>query len=152
MQGKKLYLPSKFKIPCSIFLCMAFIVPIFFSQYLGDLRFANRYVDISSMFDRMFVYCISICMSISFICVCPNTTFLSKQGKYTLQYYIYHALILFVLFIVVKKFNLSNSIIAAFGYTILVAFVIWLFSHFSFFTKLTNPFSFLKKKISMRSY
>ena len=72
MQGKKLYLPSKYKIYCMIFLCLTFIVPLCIPQYLGDLRFADRYVDLSSMFSRMLVYCLSICMSVG------NVYFLSQ--------------------------------------------------------------------------
>lgn len=146
MQGKQLYLPSKFKPLCIVVLCLAFIVPIYFPYLLGDLRFADKYIDISYMFSRIFVYFMSIVMSISFICVCPNIMFFSKQGKYTLQYYVYHALILFVLFIIINKFNLPKSTFTACTYSFFVLSCIWLFSYSSYFTKFTNPSSFLRER------
>lgn len=145
MQGKNIYLPSKYKPICLIFLCSSFIVPLFFPQFLGDLFFADRYIDNTSMFCRIFVYCMSIGMSISFICVCPTTYFFAKQGKYTMQYYIYHALILYVLFFVVNKLNFPKTIFVAIIYIGVVISSIYFFSYSRFFLTIISAPSSIKK-------
>lgn len=146
MQTRNICLSSRYKPFCFMFLCFAFVLPVFLPEYLGDLRFADRYPDISFMYSRILVFCVSIAMSVSFLCVCPDTRFLSKQGRYTLQYYIYHTVIVYFLMIIVRKLNLPDSALAALVYTIFVTFVIWIFSHFSFFVKLTNPSVYLRNK------
>lgn len=145
MKGKNLYLPSKYKPFCGAFLMLLFIVPIFFSQYLGNLNQAYPYVSVFEVFSRMFIYGISIPMSVAFMNICPNKPCFARQGEFTMQYYIYHALIIFALLFVVKRFGISTNFISASIFTILITITIWGMSYMPGFDKFTNPSHFFKK-------
>ncbi|MBR5656991.1 MAG: acyltransferase family protein [Prevotella sp.] len=146
MKGKSLSRFSKYKYLCMLFLIITLIIPYYYSKYLGDLNQADPYGSIYGMYSRIFIYGISIPMSISFIILCPNRPYFSKQGRYTMQYYIYHALIVIWLVATIQKYNLPNSFVAALLYTILITLFIWLLSYLPHFEKSTNPSEFLLKK------
>ena len=144
-RGKNLFIAKKYRVYCVLFLILTIAFPIFFSSYLGDLNQADPYETPYRAFSRMLVFGLSIPMSIAFMNICPNTPWIAKQGKLTMQYYIYHAIIIFALMKFVTKFDLPISLLSAVLYTIGIIIVIALFSYFPFFTKLTNPSSFFKK-------
>ena len=144
MKGKSLYLPSKYRIYCIAFLIVSFAVPLFFSEYLGDLRMGDPYSSIFGLCSRMLDYGLSIPYSIAFINACPSNKFFSKQGKYTMQYYIFHALILTCLFVVARKFGLPSNTIMASAYTLFTTLCIWIGLHIPNVDKLTNPSKFFK--------
>lgn len=146
MRGKNLFLPSKYKIWSTIFLFLTLIFPIFFRKYCGDLNFADPYGNPLMVFSRLFVLTLSIPMSIAFINLVPNTPWIAKQGKFTMQYYIYHAIIVYVLCIIVSKFSLPTSFLAATLYTLIIVIGIGIASKLTIFTKFTNPSLFFKKK------
>lgn len=145
MKGKNLYLPHKYKPLCILFLISTFTIPLFFSQYLGNLMHAVPYRDIFGALNRMFVFALAIPMSIAFVNACYNKPCISRQGRLTMQYYIYHALIIQPLMIIACKQNVSMSFITATIITIGITLGICLVLNIPYIQKLTNPSSFIKK-------
>ena len=144
MKYKSLYLPSKYRIYCIAFLIISFIIPLFFSRYLGDLRMGDPYSGVNGLCSRLLDYGLSIPYSIAFFNACPSNKFLSEQGKYTMQYYIFHALILACLFVVVRKFGLPSTPVMALVYTVFTTLCIWFGLQIPNVEKLTNPSKFFK--------
>lgn len=141
MKGKNLYLPDKYKLFSFLFLILMVAVPLYFPQYLGDLNHAAPYGSIFGALKRILVFCLAIPMSIAFINVCPNTSWAVQQGKLTMQYYIYHALAIPVLMVIVGKLNIPTSFVSATIYTLGITVGIGIASRFPYFTKFTNPSS-----------
>ena len=143
MRGKNLFIASKYRIWSGLFLILTTALPIFFSKYLGDLNQADPYVNPLFVCCRIFVFGCSVPMSIAFINLCPNTTWTAKQGRMTMQYYIYHAFFIYILMKVVTRFGFPTTFLSAVMYTLLIiiSLVVLLKSHF--IQKLTNPSSLL---------
>lgn len=141
MKGKNLYLPDKYKLFSFLFLVLMIAVPLYFPQYLGDLCHAAPYGSIFGALKRVFVFFWAIPLSIAFINICPNTPWAIQQGKFTMQYYIYHALMIPVLMVIVGKLNIPMSFVSASIYTLGITAGIGIASRFPYFTKFTNPSS-----------
>ena len=146
MRGKNMFIATKYRIWSALFLVLTTILPIFFSKHLGDLNQAAPYGNPIVICSRMLVFGLSIPMSIAFINICPNTPWIAKQGKMTMQYYIYHALIIFILMKVVTKFGLPTTFLSAVIYTLLIVLCIPLLLKIPFIRKLTNPSSLLERQ------
>ena len=93
MKGKNLYLPDKYKLLCLVFLVVILAVLFFYPHRINDLKFAAPYKSIYGAAIRMVVFGLAVPMSIAFINVCYHSSWTARQGRMTLQYYIYHALI-----------------------------------------------------------
>lgn len=115
---------------------------------LGNLNQSLPYDSFYGMFKRVFVFLLSIPMSISFIILCPNNKYIAKQGRYTMQYYILHAFLVMGLVRILHSFDLSftASFWAAVFYTFTIVAIIWALSYLPFFSKVTNPSLFLMKQ------
>lgn len=144
MRGKSLYLPKKFKLLSLLLLLITIFIPIFFPQYLGSLTHADPYDNFYEAFKRMIVFSVAIPISVLFINICPNTSWTAQQGKLTMQYYIYHALIITILMFCVNKLNIPMSFISATIYTVFIIIGIGIASRTPHFNKFTNLSSFLK--------
>lgn len=144
MKGQKLFLPNKYKPLCFIFLFLTFSIPIFFSQYLGSLAHCFPYSSYDDAFKRMLVFCFSIPMSIAFINICPTKPWFAKQGKLTLQYYIYHPIITIPMTIITIMLNIPFSFITAIIFAITLTIILGIASYVPYFSKFTNPSSFFK--------
>jgi fucose 4-O-acetylase-like acetyltransferase len=145
MRNTKLYISSKYKIICLLFLVLIIPVVVSFPKYLGSLAQADPYTNINEMFGRILVYLLCIPMSFAFINICPNNSFLAKQGRYTMQYYIYHAFALIVFGIIMAKFSLPRTLIASIIYTMIIILGIYLSLYIPFVRKLVNPIQFFKR-------
>ena len=145
MKGKNLFLSVKYKPQCLLFLILSISIPLFYSKYLGSLAQAEPYANIDGMFSRMLVFALSIPLSLAFINICPNTSWVARQGRFTLQYYIYHGFMIPPLMMIIGKFNLPMSLLFAAIYTIVITIGIGIASRLPYFTKFTNPSSFFKK-------
>lgn len=143
MRGKNLFLPEKYKPLCLLFLVLSFAIPIFFSQYLGSLTHDDSYVCYYDAIKRLFVFGLSIPMSLAFINVCINRSWIARQGLLTMQYYIYHALVIFPFMEVMGKFGFPSSFFTAILYTIIITTGIGFLSYLPNFSKFTNPSLFL---------
>ena len=146
LRGKSIVLSSKYKWLSALFLVLTLIIPIFFDNYLGDLDQADPYGNPLRVCSRMLVFGLSIPMSVAFINICPKSSWTAKQGKLTMQYYIYHALIIDILLIrIINRFALPMTFWAAVAYSILIIAILGLCSYFPYFSNLTNPSSFFKR-------
>lgn len=145
MKGKNLFLREKYKPLCFIFMILTFAIPVFIPQYLGSLSHCSPYSSYEEAFKRMFVFCLSIPMSLAFINICPTNTWFAKQGRLTLQYYIYSPIINFSMTIIAIMLNIPFSTITAILYAILEIIILGIASYIPFFPKFTNPSSFFKK-------
>lgn len=144
MRGKNLYLPGKYKTLCVLFLILMFAIPMFFPQCLGNLRHADPYGNIIDAVKRTCVFALSIPMSIAFLNVCYNTQWIAQQGRMTMQYYIFHALIIPPLMIVVGKLDIPMTFATATIITLGIVLGIGLVLKIPYVKMLTNPSLFLK--------
>ena len=92
MKGKNLYLPDKYKLFCGMFLLAILAILFFYPHRLNDLKYSAPYKNMIGAAIRMTVFGLAVPMSAAFINVCPHTRWTARQGRMTLQYYIYHAL------------------------------------------------------------
>ena len=144
MKGNNIYLPKKYRPLCILLLISVIVVPLFFPRYLGDLCHADPYGNAYGALKRIFTFSLAILMSIAFINICPNIPWATKQGKLTMQYYIYHALAITPIIIIVSKINIPMIFISAVIYIIILTIGIGIMLQLKFFKKLTN-LSTLKK-------
>ena len=146
MRGKNLFIDHKYKGRSALFLILTMILPIFFSKYLGDLNQADLYGNPLVICCRILVFGLSIPMSIAFMNLCPNAPWIAKQGKMTMQYYIYHAFIICFLMKVVTKSELPTTFSSAVIYNLFIVIGIALLLKIPFIQKLTNPSSLLRRQ------
>lgn len=145
MRNKNICLPNKYKLLSSFFLILTFLIPIFASDYLGDLKHADPYKSVNDMYRRFIIFAISIPMSLAFINLCPKTKLSAKLGRFTLQYYIFHAFIINPFLVTaINKLGLPTSSLAVVVYTVAIATGIGLATFLPNFNKFTNPSSFFK--------
>lgn len=145
MKDNYLFISDSYRPLSFVFLLLTITVPLFFPYLLGDLDQAVPYSSINGLFSRMFIWLISIPMSLAFMNLCPKTRWTSQQGRFTLQYYIYHALIIYFLMFIVGKMGVSPSFLTAIIITIAITLGIGMASHFPYFCTFTNPSIILKK-------
>jgi hypothetical protein len=127
-------------------------VPLYYPQYLGILTHS---IPFGSIYDggfynaakRMIVFSLAIPMSIAFINVCPNKPWIARQGRLTMQYFIYHALAIIPLIVITMELNIPMSFVTATIYIIVLTVGIGMASRLPYFTKFTNPSSFLKSPL-----
>ena len=67
-----------------LFLAGTILIPALFPAILGNLRHSFPYHSIYEMFFRIFVFCLSIPMSVSFLRICPKSRLFAKQGRFTM--------------------------------------------------------------------
>lgn len=144
MRGKNLFVASRYRVWCALFLVITIILPLYFENYLGDLNQADPYTNPSGIFSRLLVFGLSIPMSISFMNLCPVRHWIVQQGRLTMQYYIFHAVIIFLFMKCVNLYNLPTTFFAAMVYSFGLVLGIWLLCKIPFIVKLTNPSSFFK--------
>lgn len=144
-RGKNLFIDVKYRKWCLLFLFATMILPLFFSQYLGDLNHADPYSSPIKVCSRLFVFGLSIPMSIAFMNICPNTPWIAKQGRLSMQYYIYHAFIIYFFMMAVSNFSMPTNFYFVVLYSIVITISIGLLSYFPYFDKLTNPSSIIRK-------
>ena len=92
--GQNLYLPNKYKPLCIVFLIAIFAILFIYPHRSNYLLYATPYKHIYGAAIRMLAFAVAIPMSIAFINVCYHTSWIARQGRMSLQYYIYHALLI----------------------------------------------------------
>lgn len=93
MKGRNLYLPDKYKLLCVVFLIAILTILFFYPHRINDLKFATPYKSFWGAAIRMMVFALAVPMSVAFINVCYHSSWTARQGRMSLQYYIYHALL-----------------------------------------------------------
>ena len=154
MKGKNLYLPDKYKPFCAVFLIVIFAILLFYPHRIDNLLNAVPYKNIYGAAIRMIAFAIAIPMSIAFINVCYYTTWTARQGRSTMQYYLYHALIIPPnsaviippLIMIANKLNFPMSFISAVIIITVIIIGIGLVLKIPYVKMLTNPSSFFVKK------
>ena len=91
--GQNFYLPNKYKPLCIVFLIAIFAVLFIYPHRINYLLFATPYKSIYGAAIRMVVFSLAVPMSIAFINVCYHSSWTARQGRMSMQYYIYHALL-----------------------------------------------------------
>lgn len=145
MKDKNIYLLDRYKPLGFLFLISMIAIPLFFHQFLGDLMHADSYENDYEALKRIFTFFLAIPMSIAFISICPNIRWSAKQGKYTLQYYIYHALAITPIMTLITKLNIPTTYISASIITLIILIGMGVASFSSNFTKFVTISSFIKK-------
>ena len=149
MKNKNIFLPQRYRPLCFLFLIIAFIIPLFCPQYLGNLRHADPYDSYYDAFKRLFAFCLSIPMSLAFLNVCISRPWFARQGQLTMQYYLYHSIIIVCgttpFLILVHKFGITSLLLIAIIYSIAITIVIGVLSYIPNFKYFTNPSVILKK-------
>lgn len=146
MRGKNLCLPDRYKPFCFVIFIFMFVIPLYFPQYLGDLTFAIPYKSIYGAAQRIIIFIIAVPMSVAFLNICYNAPWIARQGRMSMHYYLFHALMIKPLIMVVGKLNIPMNIITAVIMVIVIAFVISFLLKLSYIKMLTNPSLFFVKK------
>lgn len=146
LRSKNIFLPNKYKPLCIIFLVAILAIPIFFPQYLGSLRHADPYHNVFGAVNRMIVFILAIPMSIAFINVCYNTQWIARHGRLTMQYYIYHALMIIPLMVLVGKLDIPMSFATASIITTGIVIGLGVVLKIPYIKMLTNPSQFFRTK------
>ena len=149
MKGRNLYLPDKYKPFCVAFLIVIFTILLFYPHRINDLKFASPYTNILGATIRMLVFGLSVPMSVAFINVCPHTRWTARQGTMSLQYYIYHALlvppnsalIMPPLIVIAEKLAPPMTIVTAAIIIIAVTVGLSIVLRIPYIKSLTNPSS-----------
>lgn len=145
MRGKNLYLPDKYRPMSLLFLMVIFAFLFLFPHRMRYLLHAYPYGNLYGAAIRMVAFSLSIPMSVAFMNVCYNTPWIAQQGRMSLQYYIYHALIIPPLFLIADKMNIPMNFYTAVIITIIIALGIGVLLRILYFKMMTNPSSFIKK-------
>ena len=153
MKGKNLYLPNKYKLLCIVFLLVILAILFFYPHRNSYLLYATPYKSIYGVVIRVVAFILAIPMSIAFINVCYNTPWIAQQGRMSMQYYIYHALvippmsarIIPPLILIADKMNVPMTFYTAVAIIIITTIVLSLILKIPYVKMLTNPSSFFIK-------
>ena len=145
MRGKNLYLPDKYKPFSIIFLMVIFVILFFFPHRMRYLLHAYPYGNINGAAIRMIAFSLVVPTAIAFMNVCYTTSWVTQQGRMSMQYYIYHALIIPPLMVAIGMLNIPMSFITAIIVTIVITMGIYFALKVPYFKMMTNPSSFFKK-------
>lgn len=153
MRGKNLFLPSRYKTLFVVFLILMLTIPLFFPQYIGNLKHADPYSRFSGVVIRMIDFSLAVPMSIAFLNVCYKTSQIAQQGRMSMQYYIYHALvippmsapIIPPLILIADKMNVPMTFYTAIVIIILTTIGLSLILKIPHVKMLTNPSSLIVK-------
>ena len=152
MKGRNFYLPDKYKLHCAVFLIVILAILFFYPHRINDLKFATPYKSLLGAAIRMIVFAFAVPMSIAFINLCPHTRWTARQGRMTLQYYIYHALIvppssaliMPPLLVIAEKLNVPMTFITAAIIITVIIVVLTLALKIPYIKALTNPSSLIR--------
>lgn len=144
MRGKNIFLPSKYRLWCALFLILTMFVPLLFGDCLGDLNRADPYNDIYDMLSRGLVFVLATAMSVAFLNVCPYSKWFAEQGRHTMQFYIYHAFMTIAFVEIGSRLGVPASFYTATMYTVIIIAIIYLLLKKRVFKQLTNPSLLIK--------
>ena len=152
-RDKNLYLPDKYNTLCIVFLFVILAVLFFYPHRITYLLYATPYKSIYGVVIRVVAFILAIPMSIAFINVCYNTPWIAQQGRMSMQYYIYHALvippmsapIIPPLILIADKMNVPMTFYTAIVIIILTIIGLSLILKIPHVKMLTNPSSLIVK-------
>ena len=142
MRGKSLFIDSKYRLWCGLFLVALFVLLCIIKVDNLNLNHTDPYRDITGMYIRLASFALCIPMSVAFINVCPSTGWIATQGKHTLNYYLYHVFFIHLFMKVFSRFDFPKNLISLFLVVSLIILCISLLLRIPLFQKITNPSSF----------
>ncbi len=153
MRDKNLFLPDKYKPLCIVFLIVVLALLFFYSHRITYLLYATPYKSVYGVVIRMVAFILAIPMSVAFMNVCYNTPWIAQQGRMSMQYYIYHALvippmsapIIPPLILIADKMNVPMTFYTAIVIIILTTIGLSLILKIPHVKMLTNPSSLIVK-------
>ena len=104
-----------------------------------------------SILSKGFFYAWTIPISLSVISLFPDIKLFSKEGSYTLFYYMYHMFFVLLFRYLVINTGLECDILTVFIYAFVSFATMALLRHITVFSFLINPLSFIKKKSILNS-
>ena len=154
MKGKNLYLPDKYRLLCILFLIGILAILFFYPHRIKYLLYYAPYKNIYGAAIRMIAFVIAIPMSLAFLRVCYHTPWIARQGRLSMQYYIYQGLIIPgnsapiipPLIVAAGKLNIPMTFITAVIITIVIIIGLSFILKIPYLRMLTNPSSFFFKR------
>lgn len=151
MKGRNLFLPDRYKWLSAAFLILILAILFLYPHRFSFLLFATPYKSILGAAIRIAVSVVAIPMSLAFMNVCYKAPWVARQGRMTLQYYIYHgllippnsSLIIPPLIALATALNIPMTFATAVVIIIVTAFLIALALKVPYIKMLTNPSSLL---------
>ena len=120
-------------------ICLIVLVGCYPSKADVLLKGADSY-DIQDLPFKIFLFLCAIVCAFSIWNLKTEIPFLSKIGKASLYYYLYHGLIIeFFILPFVTKFALPTGLLSVFVYMFLVYFILLFMNRVPFFKWLINP-------------
>ena len=150
MKGRNLFLPDKYKTYCFVFLVMILAILSFYHHRISYLLYATPYKSNYGAVIRVAAFAVSIPMSLAFMKVCNKSSWVAKQGRMTMQYYVYHAFIILPnsalftppLIAVASAMNIPMNIVTVVVVILVTTLIIAMALKIPYFKMLTNPSSF----------
>ena len=147
IKGKDFRFPDKYKLLCAVFLIAIFAILLFYPHRINDLKYSAPYKNMIGAAIRMFAFALAVPMSIAFVNVCPNTRWTARQGRMSLQYYIYHApllpqnsaLTIPLLIMLAEKMNVPMTFVTAIIIAAVIVLVLAIVLNIPYVKNLTNP-------------
>lgn len=148
MKGRNLYMPNKYKPFFIVFLVVIFAILYFFPHRIEDLLYAYPYKNIYGAAIRMAAFVLAIPMSIAFLNVCYSTLWIARQGRMSMHYFIYHALMVKSIMMLAGKLNVPMSFVTAAIIIIGIIVGLFLILKIPYVKMFTNPsLFFMKSKV-----
>lgn len=149
MKGRNLYLPDKYKPLCAVFLMVILGILFLYPHRIHYLLYATPYKNVCGAAIRMIAFGLAVPMSIAFISTCYHSSWTALQGRMSLQYYIYHALIvppnsaliMPPLIVIAEKLNVPMTFVTTAFIIIIITAVLALVLKIPYVKSLTNPSS-----------
>lgn len=98
-----------------------------------------------SILSKGFFYAWTIPISLSVISLFPDVKLLSKEGKFTLFYYMYHMFFVLLFRYLVFNTSLECNIMTVLIYAAMAFIMMFFLRHITVFTLLVNPILYLRK-------
>lgn len=155
MKGRNIFLTDKLKLFCIGFLIVVLVILSFYPHRISDLLCATPYKSVYRVAVRVVFFAVAVPISLAFLNICPKSPCFARQGRMTMQYYIYHAfiippnsaLIIPPLIATAHKMNIPFNLISATVILIGTVLAITVILKIPFVKILTNPSSlFVKRK------
>lgn len=136
-------------IPVGVIIIYALIIILTEIPQISPLLQRMPYVLSSletSISNRCFFYIWTLPITLSIISLFPDVKYFSKEGQYTLFYYLYHMFFVLAFRCIVIHFGVECNVLTVFTFSVISLLVMGMMRRKQFFVFLSSPFSFVKTK------
>lgn len=151
MKGRNIFLPDRYKPVCVLLLVLILAILFLYSHRSDHLLYAFPYRGIYGAVIRMVAFVVAIPMSLAFMNVCYKAPWVALQGRMSMQYYVFHALMTPLgntltppLIVVAVKMNMPMSFATAVVIVIATAILIAIALKIPYVKMLINPSSLFR--------